>query len=60
MTNLTAEQIRKINMAAISRVVNCHPDYVSKVLHGKRNTNTDLAKRILSKAKQMVEILEGE
>ena len=59
MEALTTEQVSRINKKAIADKFNCHGSYVTKVLTGERNDNTELAKKIRLMGRQLIEVLEA-
>lgn len=59
MGNLTPEQVKKINKQALADKHGCSQRYVSLILKGKREANTDLAKAIIKDAKKILNVLEN-
>lgn len=58
MEDFTDAQRKKINKPALASKHNCSEAYVRLVLRGKREDHSELAQKIKSDAKKMLEILE--
>lgn len=58
MEHFTKAQRKKINKSALAEKHDCSATYITLVLKGEREKNTDLAKAILKDAKVMLEIFE--
>ena len=56
----TKTQIRKINKTALADKHGTSQSYVSEILHGTKKHDSELSKRILNDALQIVAVLEGE
>ena len=55
---ITENLRQKVRFASLAEKHNCDPSYVSKILNGEREANSEKAKAILKDAKRILKIIE--